>query len=80
LLTICSTNRHTIPKFLRASNSGVWSAPKLIETGPRDPARAIIALDVAGNAIVVWQEYDGSNTDIYFNRYDRAAGVQFVPL
>ena len=55
-----------------------WGAPTLLETNGGDDTRPQIDIDPAGNAIVVWEQYDGianssALASIHANRY--LAGV-----
>jgi len=55
--------------------SGSWGTAKLIETDDAGGARfPQIAIDASGNAIAVWQQFDGSRYNIWANRYDAASG------
>jgi len=47
-----------------------WWAATLIETGDAGDARLPqVAVDSSGNAIAVWEQYDGARDSIYSNRY-----------
>ncbi|MCW8966051.1 MAG: hypothetical protein OQK82_05105, partial [Candidatus Pacearchaeota archaeon] len=52
-----------------------WQTAQTIETNDRyhayDPQ---IAMDAAGNAVVVWGQYDGKRYNILSNRYDMSTG------
>lgn len=54
----------------RSVSDGTWSAPELIETNDDghagDPR---IAVDSKGNAIAVWHQFNGTQTDIWANRF-----------
>lgn len=39
---------------------GTWSAPRYISVGGQDADRPQVALDAAGNAVAVWELYEGS--------------------
>ena len=46
------------------------SMPLLIETGDSSSQTPQVAVDVGGNATVIWARWDGSRTAIWANRYD----------
>jgi hypothetical protein len=51
---------------------GTWGAPVLIETnntGPEGVNDVVIAADTVGNAIAVWDQFDGIQRNIFANRY-----------
>ena len=51
-----------------------WSTAELIETVNAGDAEAPqIAMDTDGNAIAVWNQYDGTRDDIWANTYDGTA-------
>jgi len=57
------TNRYT-------ASTASWGTEELIESGNSGHALSPqIAIDNAGNAIAVWSQYDGTNYNIYANRY-----------
>jgi hypothetical protein len=59
----------------RYTPAGGWSMPVLIETnsdGRADEPR--VAIDLAGNAIAVWQQSDGAKFHIWTNRYSAGSG------
>jgi hypothetical protein len=67
------THTHILASRLPAGGS--WSSPQLLETnnvGGADSPR--IAMDGGGNAIVVWQQYDGAKFDIWATRYVNGSG------
>lgn len=48
-----------------------WGIAELIESNDAGSARnPQIAIDISGNALVVWSQYDGSGYDIWANRFD----------
>jgi len=61
------TNRYTI---------GVgWGTAQLLETSDLgDAGRPHVAIDSSGNAIAVWQQFDGSRDSIWANRYTANQG------
>ena len=55
------------------ASSTVWSAPELIETNNGGDADfPHLALDAAGNALVVWEQSDSTRRNIWANRYTAA--------
>lgn len=60
------------------AGSGTWGAPVLIETnnmGPQGVYDVVIAADKAGNAIAVWDQFDGIEINIFANRYNAGTGT-----
>ena len=52
-----------------------WGTPTLIETNDAGSARnPQVAVDDSGNAMVVWEHFDGTRYDIWSNRYDVGTG------
>lgn len=54
------------------AGTGTWGAPALIETnnvGPEGVYDVVITADTAGNAIAVWDQFDGIQRNIFANRY-----------
>ena len=52
-----------------------WGAPALIETDNAGAAfNPQIAVDGSGNALAVWQQFDGTNNNIWANRFTPAGG------
>lgn len=52
-----------------------WGTPELIETNDAGSASAPqIAVNNSGNALAVWQQSDGTRTNIWANRYDAITG------
>jgi len=52
-----------------------WGTAELIETGDAGDAQyPQVAVDGAGNAIAIWQQYDGLRESIYSNRYVASTG------
>ena len=64
--------------WARRMSSGEWSEPAPIE--PADRVHSVkpgIAVDGAGNAVVVWTQFDGRynfNASVWTNRYDSVLG------
>ena len=49
-----------------------WGTPVLIETDDAgDASQPLLAVDPSGNVTAVWQQFDGSRTHLYANRYTR---------
>jgi hypothetical protein len=60
----------------RYQAGGSWGTAELIETDDVDQAtRPRISFDGSGNAVAVWQQSDGTRTNILANRYDVAGGA-----
>jgi len=54
---------------------GAWGSSALIETNNAGGAdRPSIVTDPSGNAVVVWQQFDGARLDIWANRYVGGSG------
>jgi hypothetical protein len=54
---------------------GGWDTPALIETSnATDATVPQIACDMSGNALVVWQQFDGTRNNIWSNRYTVGGG------
>ena len=51
-----------------------WSGRVLIETVDEDPESPQVAMDSSGNALAVWQQYDGIRDNIWANRYTAGIG------
>ena len=52
-----------------------WGTAALIETDNAGEAyEPQIALDASGNALAVWQQFDGARYNIWANRYTAATG------
>lgn len=59
---------------------GGWGTPTLIETGSGRAENLSVAMDDNGNAIAVWQQYDGGTGGIYANRYVPETGWGLATL
>jgi hypothetical protein len=57
-----------------------WSVAEEIETDTGLASFPQIAVDATGNAIAVWQQYDGSSWLIYSNRYIAGSGWDFAEV
>jgi hypothetical protein len=56
--------------------TGTWGTAQLIETDNTGPAYIPqVAVDASGNAIAVWEHYDGTRYNIVANRYTAATGA-----
>ena len=53
-----------------------WGDAELIEPESGVPPTPEVAMDPAGNAIVVWSHWDGSSQNIMARRYDSTVGWQ----
>jgi hypothetical protein len=76
-----SNGTHTRIWSSRYTTGSGWDAPVQIETGnavdtgnPVDETYLQIACDTRGNALVVWQESDGTRDNIWSNRYTVGSG------
>ena len=59
----------------RYSLGSGWGLAQLIETGNAgDASYPQIAIDASGNAIVVWEQFDGARDNIWANRYIPGSG------
>jgi hypothetical protein len=59
----------------RFTANGVWAPAQLIESSDVGSAsNALLAVDTAGNALVVWQQHDGRHNNIWASRYTPASG------
>jgi len=56
------------------TRDGQWQAAELIESDNNDASHPQIAIDSAGNALAVWQQSNGTATDIWANRFTPAGG------
>ncbi len=65
-------NRYTI-------GSG-WGMPEMIDDDGGDAVSAQVALDPNGNAVAVWQQFDGIRFNIWANRFTPAAGWGMAEL
>ncbi len=73
--------RYNIWSNRYSADSG-WNAAAavLIETGDGDAEFPQIAIDASGNALVVWRQSDGTNYNIYSNRYSAGSGWGIAEL
>ncbi|MGC4096154.1 MAG: hypothetical protein QM706_03470 [Nitrospira sp.] len=54
-------------RYVAATNS--WGTPQLIEADNGGAYDAQVAMDSSGNAVAVWEQYDGTRYNIWANRY-----------
>ena len=66
--------RHNIWSNRYDASSGSWSTASLIENSTNDAEGPQVAIDASGNAVVVWQQDDGTRNNIWSNRYDASSG------
>ncbi len=52
----------------------VWGTAAIIDAGPNNANNPQVSFDSAGNAIAVWEQWDGTNYRIYANRYVAGTG------
>jgi hypothetical protein len=65
----------------RFTPSGGWGTASLIETDNAGNAEnPQIAFDASGNAMAVWQQTDGTRTNIWANRYTASTGWSTATL
>jgi hypothetical protein len=50
--------------------SGTWGTAQAIASNIGNAYAPQVAVDLDGNAVAVWHQYDGQYWNIYFNRYD----------
>ena len=58
----------------RYTPSGGWGEAEQIEDNTGNATRPEVAMDPSGNAIAVWQQYDGERDNIWSNRYTATTG------
>jgi len=58
----------------RYTPSGGWGEAEQIEDNTGNATRPEVAMDPSGNAIAVWQQYDGERDNIWSNRYTPGVG------
>jgi hypothetical protein len=54
-----------------------WSVPVMLQrerARPRNPREPQVALDAQGNAIAIWEQFDGVGSGIWASRYDAERG------
>jgi hypothetical protein len=50
--------------------TGLWGEAVEIDAGAKDAYDPQVVLDLTGNALVVWDQWDGTYNRIYANRYE----------
>ncbi len=55
-------------RYEAASDS--WSAPVQLDTGASDAGAVKVAVDGNGNAIAVWNQFDGTRNNLWASRFD----------
>jgi hypothetical protein len=58
-----------------STSTGLWGAAAPIETDTGDAPHPQVAIDAAGNALVVWRQFDGTHYNIWANRYSASTGL-----
>jgi hypothetical protein len=69
-----STGARSIRAKRFSADSGVWSAPVLLDTEDADASWLDAAMDPAGNAIVVWTQHDGVQQNLWWARFSVDSG------
>jgi hypothetical protein len=52
------------------TTTGGWGTPELIDSQPLDASAPRVAVDAAGNALVIWTQNDGTRYNIWSNRFE----------
>jgi hypothetical protein len=65
-----SMNKHWTVLAAKRTASRPWSPPRAISSDTNDAASPQVATDAAGNAVAVWQWFDGQNSIIQSAAYD----------
>jgi len=63
-----------------AAGGDTWTAPVTISDPASATGGARIASDAAGNAVAVWQRFDGSHYRLHASRYLAASGAWTAPV
>ena len=61
-------------------NISIEVPPKPIHTGKYNSTNPKIAVDTRGFVFVVWQEYTGTNWDIFYQKFDLNGNPVFAPI
>lgn len=61
------------------ASKGTWGNPQLVDSAPGDAANPQVAMDDAGNALVVWRQLDGDRFDLWAKRYRAASNSWSAP-
>jgi hypothetical protein len=64
---------HSLHASRYSTSSGTWSKAVSINSA-KEWSNPTIAMDAGGGAMAVWQQWSGSITHIYANRYDASIG------
>lgn len=56
------------------ANTDSWGTPKLIENNSGSAYGYQMVMDDAGNTLVVWEQYDGTTTNLWTKRYSGQLG------
>jgi predicted enzyme related to lactoylglutathione lyase len=65
----------------RYTPTGGWETPELLETDNAGNAgRPQVGVDPNGNAVAVWQHFDGANQNLWSNRYTPTGGWETPEL
>jgi hypothetical protein len=57
-----------------SASTGLWADALPLEKSDEPASSPRIAMDAGGNAIAIWQQYDATRNNIYFNRYSVSSG------
>lgn len=60
--------------------TGAWSTPVPIDNAPGAINQGDVAMDAAGNAIAVWDKFDGTRYNVWANRFSATSGTWGTPL
>jgi hypothetical protein len=52
------------------TTTGGWGTPEIIDSQPLDTSPPKLAVDAAGNALVIWTQNDGTRYNIWSNRFE----------
>ena len=74
-----STNNHWTVMAAKRTAGRPWSPPRAISSNTQDAAAPQVAVDAAGNAVAVWQWFDGKNSIIQSAAYDTRRGGRGRP-
>lgn len=58
----------------RYSVGAGWETATPVESSPEPASRPHVAVDALGNALAVWEQFDGMRTNIWANRYAAGTG------
>ena len=57
-----------------------WGTPEVINLGEGEASSPQVAIDPGGNAVAVWEQSDGTRTNIWSNRYTPRDGWSTAEL